>query len=78
MTIVIYSIIDMTKKKMIIRISINAGLYLLIRVRMNNDKLTADLTSYTCQFCGASFGRGTELSLHYKEKHPEDVGRVGN
>jgi NADH dehydrogenase FAD-containing subunit len=27
------------------------------------------IASTSCQFCEASFNRGTQLSLHYKEKH---------
>jgi hypothetical protein len=45
---------------------------------MKNDEITADIASYTCQFCGTTFGRGTALSLHYKEEHPEDGGREGD
>jgi len=43
----------------------------------NNDdsKISADLVSSTCQFCGESFDRGTGLSLHYKEKHSHEIGK---
>ena len=41
----------------------------------NDSKFSADLVSSTCQFCGESFGRPTELSLHYKEKHYEEIGK---
>jgi hypothetical protein len=32
------------------------------------------LVSYTCQFCKETFGRGTELSLHYVQNHTDEVG----
>lgn len=35
----------------------------------------AGLVSYTCQFCNMTFGRGTELSLHVTEKHPDQIGK---
>jgi hypothetical protein len=41
----------------------------------NDNKISADLVSSTCQFCGESFGRGTDLSLHYKEKHSHEIGK---
>lgn len=41
----------------------------------NSNKFSADLVSSTCQFCGESFGRATDLSLHYKEKHFEEIGK---
>ena len=41
----------------------------------NNKKFSADLASSSCQFCGESFGRPTELSLHYQEKHSEEIGK---
>lgn len=41
----------------------------------NDNKFSADLVSSTCQFCGESFSRGTDLSLHYKEEHPEEIGK---
>jgi hypothetical protein len=41
----------------------------------NNSKFSADLVSSTCQFCGESFGRPNDLSLHYKEKHSEEIGK---
>jgi hypothetical protein len=53
----------------------------LYRMRMtednnnNSNKLSADLVSSTCQFCGKSFSRGTDLSLHYKEEHIEEIGK---
>jgi hypothetical protein len=40
-----------------------------------SEKFSADLVSSTCQFCGESFSRGTDLSLHYKEKHSEEIGK---
>jgi hypothetical protein len=43
----------------------------------DKNKLSADLVSSTCQFCGASFGRPNDLSLHYKEKHPDEIGKEG-
>jgi hypothetical protein len=42
----------------------------------NDSKFSADLVSSTCQFCGESFGP-MELSLHYKEKHSEEIGKEG-
>jgi hypothetical protein len=41
----------------------------------NNSKFSADLVSSTCQFCGESFGRPNDLSLHYKEKHSDEIGK---
>lgn len=41
----------------------------------NNNKFSTDLVSSTCQFCGESFGRPNELSLHYQEKHSEEIGK---
>lgn len=41
----------------------------------DDDKLSADLVSTTCQFCGESFSRPNTLSLHYKEKHSEEIGK---
>jgi hypothetical protein len=40
-----------------------------------SEKFSTDLVSSTCQFCGKSFGRGTDLSLHYKEEHSEEIGK---
>jgi hypothetical protein len=36
---------------------------------------SADLVSSTCQLCGESFSRATQLSLHYREKHSEEIGK---
>ncbi|HEX2169754.1 MAG TPA: hypothetical protein VHF65_05605 [Nitrososphaera sp.] len=41
----------------------------------NNNKFSAGLVSSTCQFCGESFDRGTDLSLHYKEVHSDEIGK---
>jgi hypothetical protein len=43
----------------------------------DNNKFSTDLVSSTCQFCGESFDRPTGLSLHYKEKHSEEIGKEG-
>jgi uncharacterized Zn-finger protein len=43
----------------------------------NNNKFSADLVSSKCQFCGESFSRGTDLSLHYKENHSDEIGKEG-
>ncbi|HEX6282059.1 MAG TPA: hypothetical protein VFZ67_07500 [Nitrososphaera sp.] len=40
-----------------------------------DNKFSADLVSSTCQFCGEAFGRANDLSLHYKEKHSEEIGK---
>ena len=40
-----------------------------------NNKVSANLVSSTCQFCGQSFGRPNDLSLHYKEKHSDEIGK---
>ena len=42
-----------------------------------NDEISADMASYTCQFCGMVFARGSELSLHNKEKHLDEIGSEG-
>jgi hypothetical protein len=42
------------------------------------DKISADLVSDRCQFCGASFNRANQLSLHYKEKHSDKLGEEGD
>ena len=41
----------------------------------NDNKLSADLVSSTCRFCGKSSSRGTDLSLHYKEEHTNEIGK---
>jgi|GEM_PF-2527927 len=41
----------------------------------NNNKASANLVSSTCQFCGESFSRPNDLSLHYKEKHFDEIGK---
>jgi hypothetical protein len=41
----------------------------------NNNKFSAGLVSSTCQFCGESFSRPNDLSLHYKEEHPDEIGK---
>jgi hypothetical protein len=41
----------------------------------NNNKVSANLVSSTCQFCGESFSRPNDLSLHYKEEHPDEIGK---
>lgn len=43
-------------------------------VNDNGTIVDEGLVSSTCQFCGVTFGSGSELSLHYKEKHPERIG----
>lgn len=43
-----------------------------------DDKISADLVSDRCQFCGASFNRANQLSLHYKEKHSDKLGEEGD
>jgi hypothetical protein len=43
-----------------------------------DDKISADLVSDRCQFCGASFNGANQLSLHYKEKHSDKLGEEGN
>jgi hypothetical protein len=43
----------------------------------DNHKFSADLVSSKCQFCGESFSRANDLSLHYKEKHSEEIGKEG-
>jgi hypothetical protein len=40
-----------------------------------SEKFSTDLVSSTCQFCGESFSRPTDLSLHYKEEHSEEIGK---
>jgi hypothetical protein len=40
-----------------------------------NNKFTAGLVSSTCQFCGESFSRPNDLSLHYKEEHSDEIGK---
>ena len=40
-----------------------------------DDKLSAGLVSSTCQFCGESFSRANDLSLHYEEQHSEEIGK---
>jgi len=40
-----------------------------------SEKFSADLVSSTCQFCEESFSRPTDLSLHYKEEHSEEIGK---
>ena len=42
-----------------------------------DDKISAGLVSDRCQFCGASFNRANQLSLHYKEKHSDKLGEEG-
>ena len=41
----------------------------------NNNKFSTDLVSSTCQFCGESFSRANDLSLHYKEEHSDEIGK---
>lgn len=43
-----------------------------------NDEISAGLVSDRCQFCGATFNGANELSLHYKEKHSEEMGQNGD
>jgi hypothetical protein len=43
----------------------------------NGNNVSANLVSSTCQFCGESFGRPNDLSLHYKEKHSDEIGKEG-
>jgi hypothetical protein len=43
-------------------------------IDMTKDEISADLASYTCQFCGMTFSRGTDLSLHNMEKHSDRIG----
>jgi hypothetical protein len=40
-----------------------------------SEKFSTDLVSSTCQFCGESFSRPSDLSLHYKEEHYEEIGK---
>jgi len=39
------------------------------------DKISAGMAATNCQFCGASFKRGIELTLHYQDKHPDEIGK---
>jgi hypothetical protein len=41
----------------------------------NNNKVSANLVSSTCQFCGESFSRPNDLSLHYKEEHFDEIDK---
>ena len=43
-----------------------------------NDEISAGLVSDRCQFCGATFNRADQLSLHYKEKHLDKMGQKGD
>jgi hypothetical protein len=45
--------------------------------KKKKDGKHAGLVSYTCQFCRITFERGTELSLHMTEKHPDQIGKAG-
>lgn len=40
----------------------------------NNNSIDTGLVSYTCQFCNASFDRGTDLALHYQARHLDRMG----
>ena len=41
----------------------------------DDNKFSANLVSSTCQFCGESFGRPNDLSLHFEEKNSDEIGK---
>ena len=43
-----------------------------------DDEISAGLVFDRCQFCGATFNRADQLSLHYKEEHLDKMGQEGD
>jgi hypothetical protein len=43
-----------------------------------DDKISTDFVSDICQFCGTSFNRANQLSLHYEEKHSDKLEDVAD